>query len=103
MLLLIFFAFLAGIVTILSPCILPVLPIVLSSSLGEGKNRPMGIVLGFVLSFTIFTLFLATLVKLTGISADSLRLISVIVIFVFGLSLLTPKVQVLLEQLFSKL
>ncbi len=103
MLLLIFFAFLAGVVTILSPCILPVLPIVLSSSINAGKKRPLGIVTGFVLSFTFFTLFLATLVKLTGISADVLRMLSVIVIFIFGLSLLTPRVQVLLEQLFSKL
>lgn len=103
MILLIVFAFLAGIVTILSPCILPILPVVLSGSVGGGKRRPFGIVTGFVASFTFFTLFLTLIVKATGVSADSLRLLSVFVIFFFGLSLILPGFQVLVEKLFSKL
>lgn len=103
MFLLIVFAFLGGIVTILSPCILPVLPIVLSGTLTGGKKRPLGVVTGFILSFTFFTLFLTTLVKATGVSADVLRTISVIVIGLFGVSLLLPKFQVALEKLFSRL
>src|SRR3989344_1860140 len=103
MIFLIFFAFLAGVVTILSPCILPILPIVLSDSIGTGKRKPLGIVTGFILSFTFFTLSLSTLVKLTGVSADLLRNISVAIILIFGFSLLLPKFQVLMESLFSKL
>lgn len=106
MILLITFAFLAGIVTVLSPCILPILPIVLSSSIGgqnTGKSRPLGVVVGFILSFTFFTLFLSTIVSLSGIPSDSLRLFSVIVIAVFGVSFLIPQFQNLLEKLFSKL
>ncbi|MEK7591823.1 MAG: cytochrome c biogenesis protein DipZ [Patescibacteria group bacterium] len=106
MILLIAFAFLAGVVTILSPCILPILPIILSSTIGGqniGKSRPTGVVIGFILSFTFFTLFLSTIVKLSGISADILRLISVVVIAGFGVSLLIPQFQVLVERLFSKL
>lgn len=78
MFLLILFAFLAGIVTILSPCILPILPVVLTSSLAGGRRRPFGVVVGFILSFTFFTLALATIVKLTGIPSDSLRIVAVI-------------------------
>lgn len=106
MILLTVFAFIAGFVTILSPCILPILPIILSSPVGDGrvgKSRPFGIVVGFILSFTFFTLFLSTIVRLSGIPADSLRLISIIVIAFFGASLLSPKFQVLTEVLFSKL
>ena len=106
MILLITFAFLAGVVTVLSPCILPILPIILSSTIGgqnNSKARPMGVVLGFVLSFTFFTLFLSTIVRLSGISANTLRLFSVLVIAVFGVSLLLPQFQVLVEKLFSKL
>lgn len=103
MIILIAFAFLAGIVTILSPCILPILPIVLSTSLSGGHRRPFGVVIGFIASFTFFTLFLATIVKLTGVSADALRMLSVIVIFLFGISLLIPRFQMLVEKLFSKL
>src|SRR3990167_2543436 len=92
MILLIVFAFLAGIVTILSPCILPVLPIILSSTVGgkeSGKSRPIGVIIGFVVSFTFFTLFLSLIVQLSRIPADSLRFTSIIVIagFVIGLSL----------------
>lgn len=103
MIFLVGFAFLAGVVTILSPCILPVLPIVLASSLSQSKKRPIGIVLGFILSFTFFTLALSTLVKYTGIPGDILRNISVIIILLFGISLIIPKTQILLELVFSKL
>lgn len=103
MILLTLFAFLGGVVTILSPCILPILPIILSSSLTGGKKRPLGVVAGFVVSFTFFTLFLSYLVKLVGISADSLRSFSIIVILVFGVSLLAPKFQELVEKLFARL
>ena len=102
MILLILFAFLGGVVTILSPCILPILPIVLSSSSG-GKRKPLGVVTGFVLSFTFFTLFLTSIVRATGIPADSLRFVSIIVIAGFGLSFLIPQFQLLVERLFSKL
>ena len=99
------FAFLAGIVTILSPCILPILPVILSSSIpgSSSRLRPYGIVTGFILSFTFFTLFLSTLVKLFGIPADALRTLSVVIIAGFGLSLLIPAVQLYIEQLFSRL
>src|SRR3989344_7304078 len=106
MLLLVAVAFLAEVINILPPCILPILPIILSSTIGGreiGKSRPFGVVLGFVLSFTFFTLFLSTIVRVSGISADVLRLVSVLVIAGFGASLLMPKLQVLLERLFSKL
>jgi cytochrome c-type biogenesis protein len=103
---LIFFSFLAGIVTILSPCILPILPIILSSTIGDkdiGKGRPLGIVLGFIASFTFFTLFLTVIVKALGVPAATLRLFSVFVIALFGASLLIPRFQAILEVIFSKI
>lgn len=103
MIILIGFAFIAGFVTILSPCILPILPIVLSGGISNDKSKPLGIVVGFILSFTFFTLFLSSLVKLTGISPDFLRTLSVAIIFGFGLSLLIPRFQIFLEIIFSKL
>ncbi|KKQ73682.1 MAG: hypothetical protein US96_C0056G0008 [Candidatus Woesebacteria bacterium GW2011_GWB1_38_5b] len=106
MILLIAFAFLAGIITVLSPCILPILPIILTSSIGgvnTGKSRPIGVVIGFILSFTFFTLFLSTIVRLSGVPVETLRFVSIIVVAGFGISLLVPQFQVLLERLFSKL
>lgn len=103
MILLFGFAFLAGLVTILSPCILPILPIVLSGSVGGSKKKPIGIILGFILSFTFFTLFLTRIIQLTGIPVDTLRIFAAIILVIFGISLFTPKFQILLEQLFTKL
>src|SRR3989344_43218 len=101
MLLLIIFAFIGGVVTILSPCILPILPVVLSSSLTGGKKSPLGVVTGFILSFTFFTLFLSLIVKSLGIPADSLRSFSIVVIALFGIGLLLPNFRTLLEKFFT--
>ncbi len=90
MLILIFFAFLAGIVTVLSPCVLPVLPALLSAGGGKGHLRPVGIICGLIFSFTFFTLTLTAIVHLTGISPDFLRYIAIALIAVFGLLMIFP-------------
>ncbi len=48
MMALVFFAFLSGIMTILSPCILPVLPVVLSAGVSGRSARPFGVITGFI-------------------------------------------------------
>ncbi len=97
------FAFVAGVVTILSPCILPILPIILWGGASGGKRKPLGVMLGFVASFTFFTLFLTNLVRATGISADTVRLLSVVIVFSFGVSLVLPKFQALVEKLLARM
>ena len=89
--------------TILSPCILPILPIVLAGSVSNGKRRPLGIVTGFVLSFCFFTLSLATLVKLTGVSPDIMRGFSVVILVLFGLSMVIPALLRFSERFFTLL
>lgn len=103
MIVLVTFSFIAGVITVLSPCILPILPILLSGSVQGGKKRPLGITTGFILSFTFFTLTIATIVKATGLPPDVLRIVAVIMVGAFGISMLIPKVQIILERLFSRL
>ncbi len=103
MFLLILFAFLAGIVTILSPCILPLLPIVLSGTVSGGKTRPLGIITGFVVSFTVFTLSLSALIQALGISPDLLRWIASGVIIAFGLIMVIPPFKNVFMRLASRL
>lgn len=91
MLILIFFAFLAGIATVLSPCVIPVLPALLSASGGKGKARPFGVILGLVISFIFFTLALTAIIKATGISPNILRYIAIGLIALFGLFMIFPK------------
>ncbi len=103
MLILVFFAFLAGIATILAPCILPILPIVLSAGVTGGKKRPLGIVLGLVISFTFFTLALSYLTKYLGLDPALLRTIAITILLLFGVLLLIPKLLVAFEVLVTKL
>lgn len=103
MLLLILIALLAGFVTVLSPCILPVLPIVLGSSIAGGKLRPLGVITGLIVSFSAFTLVISRLVALLGLPASALRIGAVVIIALLGLMLLIPALSQQIEALVSRL
>lgn len=98
----IFFAFLAGILTVGAPCILPLLPILLGASLGQkSKTRPLFIALGFVTMFSLAGLTLSYIVRSFEISPDSLRNIAVGALAVFGFFMLVPKPFEILTQYLS--
>lgn len=82
-------SFLEGLALIASPCILPVLPLVLGASLDGGRKRPFGIIIGFVLAFSAFALFSRALVSTLGINLDSLKNGSLVLLAVFGCVLLS--------------
>ncbi len=96
-------AFLAGILTIASPCVLMVLPILLSTSNTGGRMRPLGIVLGFAVSFTAFTLAFAGALQALALPASWLRIFTVVALGVFGLALLVPAVGHMFERALSPL
>ncbi len=97
------FSFLAGLITILAPCIWPLLPIVFSASSGGGKRKSLGITLGVMTSFTIFTLFISYIVKIFPINPNSLRLVATVIIALLGLSLLVPALGARFEVLINNL
>jgi cytochrome c biogenesis protein CcdA/thiol-disulfide isomerase/thioredoxin len=96
-------AFVAGMVTAISPCVLPVLPIVFAGSAGGGARRPYAIVAGLVLSFTLFTLVATAILAALGLPADLLRNIAIGVVMAVGLSLVVPRLGALLERPFRAL
>ena len=86
------FAFLAGLLTIAAPCILPMLPILLGASFGRRSPvRPLLIVLGFVLTFSAVSLVFSAITDLAGLTAYNLRFIAAIAIGILGLALLWPR------------
>jgi cytochrome c biogenesis protein CcdA/thiol-disulfide isomerase/thioredoxin len=94
-------AFAAGIITAISPCVLPVLPILLAgSATSTDRRRPFAIVAGLVLSFTTFTLAGAALLSALGLPADVLRNIAIVALLVLAASLLSQRVAWLLERPF---
>lgn len=82
------FAFIAGFATCLSPCALPVPPAILSGSATGGRRRPLGIVTGLVASFTFATVALVYVIAALGLPNDLMRTFAVVILLVFGLSLL---------------
>jgi cytochrome c biogenesis protein CcdA/glutathione peroxidase-family protein len=96
-------AFLEGMALIASPCILPVLPLVLSTSLEGGKLRPFGIILGFVISFSIFALASATLVKSLGINLDIIKQGSLIILVLFAIVMMSNTLSEKFAQFTQKL
>ena len=103
MLLLIVVAFVAGIVTAVSPCVLPVLPIVLAGGATGGPRRPFAIVAGLVVSFTVFSLTAAALLSALGLPDDLLRDLAIAVVVLVGLSLVWPRLGDLLGRPFYAL
>ena len=96
------FAFVSGLITILSPCILPVLPIVLAGGSSGGKARPFGVIAGFVLSFSFFTLALSAIVQALGIPADTMRYVAIALIVLFGIVMLVPRMRELFDVAVSR-
>lgn len=82
-------AFLEGIALIVSPCILPVLPLVLATSVDGGRKRPYGIIIGFVLAFTVFAILARKVVALLGIDLDLIKDASLVLLALFGLVLIS--------------
>jgi cytochrome c biogenesis protein CcdA/thiol-disulfide isomerase/thioredoxin len=103
MFVLVTFALLAGAGTALSPCALPVLPALLSAGGVGGRRRPLGIVLGLSITFTVTVVGLANVVDGVGLGNDPLRDVAVVVLLVFGLALLLPDVAARLEAPLSRL
>ncbi len=88
----ILFAFLAGLLTIAAPCILPLLPVILGVSLGHtSKTRPLYIVAGFVLVFAGAAVLLSVLARTVGLDPRIARTIGVIFLGAFGVLLLWPR------------
>ncbi len=100
--LLLLFAFLSGLVIVLSPCVWPILPIIFSAGAG-GKRQPLGMVVGLVLSLSLFTLLITTLLRIVPISPESLRTFAALLILLFGMMLIVPGLGHRLEMLFSRL
>jgi cytochrome c biogenesis protein CcdA/thiol-disulfide isomerase/thioredoxin len=102
MLILVPIAFAAGVITAFTPCILPVLPIVLVGGAGAGtKRRPYAIAAGLVTTFTAFLLAGAWLWGLLGISAKHQIQIGAALLLVLAVTLIVPKVGELVERPFA--
>jgi cytochrome c biogenesis protein CcdA/thiol-disulfide isomerase/thioredoxin len=103
MLLLMLFAVIAGAGTAITPCVLPVLPALLSASALGGRRRPLGIVVGLAVTFTIAIVAVAQLVKGVGLAAGATRTLAVVVLIGFGVVLMVPELAQRVQAPLSRL
>ena len=89
----IFFAFVAGLLSILSPCVLPLIPIVLATAVSEHKLGPVALSLGVALSFTIIGIFVATIGFAAGIDTDVFQKAAAVLLILIGIVLMVPALQ----------
>src|SRR5438093_12446048 len=102
MALLMLFALVAGAGTALSPCVLPVLPAVLSAGVTGGRRRPLGVALGLALSFTFATVALVYVIAALGLPNDLTRTLAIVTLAAFGVLLLVPPLSDRLEAWISR-
>lgn len=86
-------ALIAGILSILSPCVLPILPVVLGAAASEHRYGPLALAAGLSLSFVVLGLFLATIGHSIGLDAERLRFVAAVLIMAVGTVLLLPPLQ----------
>ena len=86
-------AFLAGILSVLSPCVLPLLPLVLGAAASEHRLGPAALAAGLALSFVAIGLFVATVGFAIGLDAGVFRTGAAIMLILIGLVLMVPAAQ----------
>jgi cytochrome c biogenesis protein CcdA/thiol-disulfide isomerase/thioredoxin len=96
MLLLLGIGFVAGVVTALTPCVLPVLPILLAG--GASGRKPLRIIGGLVASFSVFTLFATWILDKLGLPQDLLRNAAIVLLFLLAATLVVPRIAILVER-----
>jgi len=87
-------AALAGVLSTLSPCVLPILPIVLGAAAGEHRRGPLALAAGLALSFVIIGMFIATIGFSIGLTGNVFRIAAAVLMIIIGVVLLVPQLSV---------
>ena len=112
MIVLLLIGFVAGLIAGISPCILPILPVVLvgwadpvaneERPLAARRRRAVAVVLGLVISFALITAVGSAVLSSLGLPQNLLNDIGLALIFVYGVALLVPNLERLLEKPFAR-
>ena len=90
-------SFVAGLVTILNPCVLPLVPILVASALGKSRFGPLALAGGLVTSFTLFGFTVIAFGYSLGINEQVVRLLAGAMLAAAGIVLLLPQAQAALS------
>jgi cytochrome c-type biogenesis protein len=84
---------LAGALSTLSPCVLPLVPVLIGAAVNAHRWGAVALGIGLALSFTMVGIFVATLGASLGLDPDTFRTVGAVILAVFGLILLVPRLQ----------
>lgn len=87
-------AALSGALSVLSPCVLPLLPIVLGTAAAEHRWAPAALAIGIALSFTVLGLFVSAVGFTVGLDTELFRIVGAILLLAVGIVLVTEPLQV---------
>jgi len=87
------FAYLAGLLTLINPCVLPLLPIVLAGSVSKNKYGPMAMAVGLALSFTVVGFLIYTVARNIGLDQDAISRFGAGIMIGFGVILIVPQFE----------
>ena len=94
---------LAGALSTLSPCVLPLVPVLLAAAASAHRWGALALGAGLALSFTLIGIFVATLGASLGLDPETFRIIGAVILATFGLVLLVPRLQDLFARMTSAL
>jgi cytochrome c biogenesis protein CcdA len=89
-----FTAVLAGLLTVINPCVLPMLPIVFASALSEHRAGAIALALGVSVSFVAISLFVALIGFSIGLGSEQFRFLGGLIMILLGIVLVVPRLQV---------
>jgi len=85
----------AGVLSTLSPCVLPLVPILVATAMAQHRFGALALASGLTISFTVIGLFLATIGLSIGLDQNLVRQVAAVMLVVFGITLLSPRLQAL--------
>ncbi|MFT5390848.1 MAG: cytochrome c-type biogenesis protein [Gammaproteobacteria bacterium] len=98
-----FWAYLAGTLTLINPCVLPLLPIIVATAFQSSRKGPLLLALGLVVSFTIVGVGVTAFGHLVGIDDAVINRTAAVLMVLFGVVLLVPRAQEVLATMTSPL
>ena len=87
-----------GFITAISPCVLPVLPIIFAGGATGGRRKPFAIIAGLIVSFSAFTLFGVWILRSLGLPEDLLRDLAIGLLFLVAATLLSPRLEEIVQR-----
>ena len=98
-----FWAYLAGLLTLINPCVLPLVPIVIAAAFQSSRYGPLMLAAGLTISFAVVGVAVTAFGHLAGIDGEQVNRTAAVLMVLFGLVLLSPRAQALFARAASPL